>query len=135
MKKTITPLYLHRRKDLTKDDLLEIYHNLNQFIWDDRLGEMPQEYHASRADEYRISCAVMMEIEWLVSKREARMYKYRKLVPSFTEKDMEARYTGILEAELPRSLEKRLSDDSYYLLRLEDDKKHSEGTPSGTFGS
>lgn len=63
MKKTITPLYLHRRKDLTKDDLLEIYHNLNQFIWDDRLGEMPQEYHASRADEYRISCAVMMEIE------------------------------------------------------------------------
>ena len=72
MKKTITPLYLHRRKDLTKDDLLEIYHNLNQFIWDDRLGEMPQEYHASRADEYRISCAVMMEIEWLVSKREPR---------------------------------------------------------------
>ena len=72
MKKTITPLYLHRRKDLTKDDLLEIYHSLNQFIWDDRLGEMPQEYHASRADEYRISCAVMMEIEWLVSKREPR---------------------------------------------------------------
>lgn len=135
MKKTITPLYLHRRKDLTKDDLLEIYHNLNQFIWDDRLGEQPQEYHASRADEYRISCAVMMEIEWLVSKREARMYKYRKLVPSFTEKDMEARYTDILEAELPRSLEKRLSDDSYYLLRLEEDKKRSEGTPSGTFGS
>ena len=126
----IQPLYLHRRKDLARQDLLEIYHNLNQYIWDDRLGEMPQEYHASRADEYRISCAVMMEIEWLVSKREARMYKNRLLAPSLTEAEMDARYTEFLEAELPQSVCQYLAGSSYYQLT----QKRSGETPPGSFG-
>lgn len=126
----IAPLYLHRRKDLTRQDLLEIYHSLNQYVWDNRLGHMPKDYHASRANEYRISCTIMTEIEWLVSKREARMYKYRLLAPSLTEAEMDARYTEILEAELPQSVGQYLAGSSYYQLA----QKRSGETPRGSFG-
>lgn len=37
-------MFLHRRKDLSENDLAEIWHNLNHSMWDARLGCEPEDY-------------------------------------------------------------------------------------------
>ena len=61
--------YLHLRKDLSREDLAEIYCKLNVWQWDERLGEKPAGFDQMSNEEcHLIVWPLIMQIRMLVDK-------------------------------------------------------------------
>lgn len=59
--------YLHLRKDLTQDDLIEIYCKLNAWEWDERIGEKPEGFERMTLHEkHPIVFPLMLQLSKLV---------------------------------------------------------------------
>lgn len=59
--------YIHLRKDLTQDDLAEICCKLNDWEWDERLGEKPEGFDRMPAEgKHPIVFPLLLQIRRLV---------------------------------------------------------------------
>lgn len=60
-------MYLHLRKDLSQDDLAEIYCKLNGWVWDDRLGDKPEGFDQMPViEKHPIVFPLLLQVERLV---------------------------------------------------------------------
>lgn len=78
-------IYINKLKELNKQDIIEIYDNLVEWEWDNRLGEIPTDwdsmlnYTVSKLYNIPTKCdivhPIIKEIEKMVSEKQLRKYQ------------------------------------------------------------